>query len=167
MKKLMMVIALVASAVSAKAACVDWAVAATASDVNSTVYLLSAVGDFASADDLVAAAISSSTVASAGRGKYATPKKTANSSSITKDGEYFYAILAADKSSFSYVTATGLADSVYDPDLQESSLGTYDKVNFAAIKNGTTQSFGAVPEPTSGLLLLLGMAGLALRRKQK
>ena len=25
---------------------------------------------------------------------------------------------------------------------------------------------GAIPEPTSGLLLLLGMAGLALRRKQ-
>jgi hypothetical protein len=28
------------------------------------------------------------------------------------------------------------------------------------------QSLAAVPEPTSGLLLLLGMAGLALRRKQ-
>ena len=27
--------------------------------------------------------------------------------------------------------------------------------------------YSAVPEPTSGLLLLLGMAGLALRRKQK
>ena len=29
------------------------------------------------------------------------------------------------------------------------------------------QTMGAVPEPTSGLLMLLGMAGLALRRKQK
>ena len=28
-------------------------------------------------------------------------------------------------------------------------------------------AYAAVPEPTSGLLLLLGMAGLALRRKQK
>ena len=28
-------------------------------------------------------------------------------------------------------------------------------------------SWAAVPEPTSGILLLLGMAGLALRRKQK
>ena len=27
--------------------------------------------------------------------------------------------------------------------------------------------WAAVPEPTSGLLMLLGMAGLALRRKQK
>lgn len=28
------------------------------------------------------------------------------------------------------------------------------------------KSYGAVPEPTSGLLMLLGMAGLALRRKR-
>ena len=31
---------------------------------------------------------------------------------------------------------------------------------------GYTVASGAVPEPTSGLLLLLGMAGLALRRKR-
>lgn len=31
----------------------------------------------------------------------------------------------------------------------------------------TTSSTTPVPEPTSGILLLLGMAGLALRRKQK
>ena len=31
---------------------------------------------------------------------------------------------------------------------------------------GYTVAIGAVPEPTSGLLLLLGMAGLALRRKR-
>ena len=48
-------------------------------------------------------------------------------------------------------TITGLADDT-------SSLATF---NFA------TGAYTAVPEPTSGLLLLLGMAGLALRRKQK
>ena len=32
--------------------------------------------------------------------------------------------------------------------------------------SGQTFTVAAVPEPTSGLLLLLGMAGLALRRKQ-
>ena len=47
---------------------------------------------------------------------------------------------------------------------------TYESVypNFtkdAGIKTADLQTF-AVPEPTSGLLLLLGMAGLALRRKR-
>ena len=37
-----------------------------------------------------------------------------------------------------------------------SATGTY-----------SVSSFSAVPEPTSGLLLLLGVAGLALRRKNK
>jgi hypothetical protein len=37
-----------------------------------------------------------------------------------------------------------------------------------AMNNGTwNYTASAVPEPTSGLLLLLGVAGLALRRKQK
>lgn len=40
---------------------------------------------------------------------------------------------------------------------QATSTGT---LNFAA-----TGSWAAVPEPTSGLLVLLGMAGLALRRR--
>ena len=31
---------------------------------------------------------------------------------------------------------------------------------------GTSGTIGAVPEPTSGLLMLLGMAGLALKRKR-
>lgn len=38
---------------------------------------------------------------------------------------------------------------------------------FAADEGYKGAGFYSVPEPTSGLLLLLGMAGLALRRKQK
>ena len=33
-------------------------------------------------------------------------------------------------------------------------------------KGATAWSTAAVPEPTSGLLILLGMAGLALKRKR-
>ena len=36
-----------------------------------------------------------------------------------------------------------------------------------ATMGGSTPTPGPIPEPTSGLLMLLGMAGLALRRKQK
>ena len=37
----------------------------------------------------------------------------------------------------------------------------------SATQNAANWTTAAVPEPTSGLLLLLGVAGLALRRKQK
>ena len=63
------------------------------------------------------------------------------------------------------------------PDL-ESSLAAYGDDSFAALTNDgaldlysnpADQGYsptGSVPEPTSGLLLLLGMAGLALKRKR-
>jgi hypothetical protein len=52
-------------------------------------------------------------------------------------------------------TISGLADDT-------SSLD-----NFTFATAAYTATTAAVPEPTSGLLLVLGMAGLALRRKQK
>ena len=51
---------------------------------------------------------------------------------------------------------------VSDRGLSLGSLGT----NYLGEASGTATSWSPVPEPTSGLLLLLGMAGLALRRKQ-
>ena len=63
---------------------------------------------------------------------------------------------------------------IYHSDgMSYSSLSAY----ISTIKSGmatpsdpmgvTAFTYGAVPEPTSGLLLLLGVAGLALRRKNK
>ena len=45
---------------------------------------------------------------------------------------------------------------------------TFASGSAASILSNTDnwKSYGAVPEPTSGLLMLLGMAGLALRRKR-
>jgi hypothetical protein len=40
-------------------------------------------------------------------------------------------------------------------------------VSFSNLASTSGEWTAAVPEPTSGLLLLLGVAGLALRRKQK
>ncbi len=62
---------------------------------------------------------------------------------------------------------------VYDPQLQEASKGTFKGVNSATILAGSSKSFGngggsePIPEPTSGLLLVVGGALLALRRRQK
>ena len=51
-----------------------------------------------------------------------------------------------------------------------SSTGTvsFTAGSQASFLNNTAnwKSYGAVPEPTSGLLMLLGMAGLALRRRR-
>ena len=47
--------------------------------------------------------------------------------------------------------------------------GTYKDttgLTFASLAGGKSTNWTAVPEPTSGLLMLLGMAGLALRRKR-
>ena len=41
------------------------------------------------------------------------------------------------------------------------------KLMFAAAASGAKSYGGGVPEPTSGLLLLVGAGMLALRRKQK
>ena len=45
---------------------------------------------------------------------------------------------------------------------------TFQALNQASFLNNADnwKSYGAVPEPTSGLLMLLGVAGLALRRKR-
>ena len=57
--------------------------------------------------------------------------------------------------------------------LSKTIAATTANVTFASGSAASTlsnasnwQSYGAVPEPTSGLLMLLGMAGLALRRKR-
>lgn len=57
--------------------------------------------------------------------------------------------------------------------MTKTVAATAANVVFAAANVGTFanntdnwKSYGAVPEPTSGLLMLLGMAGLALRRKR-
>ena len=52
--------------------------------------------------------------------------------------------------------------SVFEP----PATGTAITVNFATQGTVGSGTFTAAPEPTSGLLLLLGMAGLALKRKR-
>ena len=166
MKKIMMALALVAAVVSAEAASVDWKVAGTADQENYTVYLMTSIGEYSSVTELAAAAVGSDVIAKHSRSYYASA--TSANAEITKEGTYYFAIVSGEgATTFNYVEATGLAASVYDPNAQETSPGAFSTISAANILSGTQGSFGSVPEPTSGLLLLLGMAGLALRRKQK
>ena len=171
MKKLVMMLVLVAAVVSAKAAVVDWTVSGAAAQENYTVYLLAtAPGDYANVSELAAAAVGSAKIVKSGR-SYTTGVQESESASITKDATFYYAIVSSDSAtSFSYVEVAGMASKVFDPAAQESSPGNFNTVSAANILAGTSKSFGGggdVPEPTSGLLLLVGGAMLALRRKQK
>lgn len=169
MKKLAVMALAVVAVVSAKAASVDWKVAGTSATKGYSVYLLTSLADkYESVSALAAAAVSSGTISQNGR-VYDTGNVLASGNSITatsmKDA-YYVIVSASDAESYTYYK-TDMSAMVYDPDNQESSPGTFSSVNAATIlSSGTSANFAAVPEPTSGLLMLLGVAGLALRRRR-
>ena len=95
---------------------------------------------------------------------------TADSALVGGDGKmgaYFVIFSADEKNVYIGATSSVVAD---------TSGGQSDySINLATSKvlrdNAGTTAYGsagwyAVPEPTSGLLMLLGMAGLALKRKR-
>lgn len=71
----------------------------------------------------------------------------------------------ADGTHFYLGTASGVPG---DPDPTPGSTGYigYSFLDDATTLSADSWSTASVPEPTSGLLLLLGMAGLALKRKR-
>lgn len=167
MKKLMIIVAVAMSMVSIKAASIDWNVSGTSSEVGYTVYLLVATpGTYASVAELAAAAIDSASINRNGR-TYDTTVRTVASEAITsasmKDA-YFVIVKSGDATEYTYLKQD-MSARVYDPANQEPSKGVFATTS-AVILAGTTASFQTVPEPTSGLLMLLGLTGLALKRKR-
>ncbi len=82
-------------------------------------------------------------------------------SGITKDGEEHdlavYAVISDGESYYAKsLTANVTFKDVYMLDVD----------NYGNEFSGAASSFAVAPEPTSGLLLLLGVAGLALKRKR-
>lgn len=66
-----------------------------------------------------------------------------------------------------YAVVSGATGLTVSPSATAASM-TFVAGNQSTFLNATSNwsSYGAVPEPTSGLLVLLGMAGLALKRKR-
>ena len=127
---------------------------------------------------------SSDKLASGSVGEYGSRTKsyyasgTINNDSLTKSSSYYYLIVNGDQYKASSVYS---GTNIYDPAAQESTPGS-TVLTTAQLANTSWTSFGGggtpdpgptpgpgpnIPEPTSGLLLLVGGAMLALRRKQK
>ena len=106
-------------------------------------------------------------------GSTGSAKKTYSDTSITAGQVYDLAFVVFDKvgdDSYYYLSGTSQA-SGYDgsgeyPQASAKSA-TWMAATYSASNWKTVTSGGDVPEPTSGLLLLVGAGMLALRRKQK
>ena len=183
MKKMIMAVAIVCAAALAQAATVGWNVATGSATYANDQYMVFVIGqkDVTSVDQMVAllndgADVSGYAFGSGNLNANGLGSVLGNASGKTLDAGTYTAFVAifdsaapvAGESNYALITgATGLTKSV------GSSTAS---ISFATGAQGTFlgnssnwQSFGSAgpiaPEPTSGLLLLLGMAGLALKRK--
>jgi len=192
MKKIMIALAAVATGIAAHAATVDWQYQVTGSATdyhasNYALYLVDATkwdaakaGAGITADTFTDSGIvyAQTTFASGtGKGSNKTyisnivggttsgASATALSDSIVADGgtlNVYYVILDTSKDPSEYYASSKTALT------GRSATGTAIQTGFGTVANSavTWTATSAVPEPTSGLLMLLGIAGLALKRRR-
>ena len=186
----MIALAAVAVAAVTQAASIDWTIANNGWVLDSgskatsgfTVYLING----ATALDTIAAAINSSTgafdddqtwvfgSAATDNNKGRVSLLTTTTDKLTRGAEYNFSVLLIDAGAEGgpkYMVSATFAQNAYLSGSDEQlgiSFGT-DRLGANALTYNATSAangWAAVPEPTSGLLMLLGMAGLALRRRR-
>jgi len=191
MKKLIIAAFVGVSTLALNAASVNWQAskgalydgATTPAKITSgSAYLMFVTADYTQSD-LVAAFKAAEGKADAtltamqASGAMATGAGTISSSSsrpsgtstynLSADATAYFVVFNNDKMYVSYTT-----DALYDAVTGEASatfatsLASSSKTTLQAADGYSAAGWYAVPEPTSGLLMLLGMAGLALRRKR-
>lgn len=182
MKKLMIMVAIVSTVVAVQAASYNWKTAAanqvyvagssTEKFGSGTAYLFDTAGAgssiaevfalLASGSDITGLAIDSSTITS---GAVGAKTGTGLVSAGATLSAFFAVIDGSDFYISTVVSATG-PDTGYETlSFKEKASSQLAAKDMAAGYSGAGW-YSAVPEPTSGLLLLLGMAGLALKRKR-
>lgn len=167
MKKLMMAAAIVCAAAFAQAASVDWNASGTIFDWNN---FMAAEGTMAfyEASDLSTPLASSPFTLDADGGFDGTVTGTDQTDWVARltinnfdgGGSYYkdYAF------TMDTVTHAGSPDAAtYLATLASDVSTAFDGIDLMA--SPASQGFTPVPEPTSGLLMILGVAGLALKRK--
>lgn len=176
MKKIMIAVAAMAMAVAANAASVNWQVSASTAQVGYTVYLMAGdvTSSWESLADIQAAAIDSGAVAKISA-RAAGVSGTATDAALTKTGNFYYIIVNTDASQYAVSGAYAGSKYAYDmtatpPESAPADIPQFNSANatfsdWAKTDDPITPPSGDVPEPTSGLLLLVGAAALALKRK--
>ena len=164
MKKLLMAAAIVCVAAVSHAAAVTWTATASSAYNGQTMYLLTAIASqYESLEAFTSSAVDSAVVSKVGP-SYKVSQRTAESDKITASSSFYLAVVdSTDGMKIHYVdVTTSMKDYVYTP--PDSAFGTFS-TTFASVATSTMTATVA-PEPTSGLLMLLGIAGLALKRKR-
>ena len=176
MKKLILLAAVVALAFVGQAASVDWKInyagqgatwsgngatvmAFAGSDYAAIVKLVTVDGSDTLQSDLASYALGSASTFSNNRGAAVASGKTSDAPSsmfwmVFSEGSY------DGGKTVTWTAATDVSGYQYTP----PASGTALSLTAASFANSGT--IASVPEPTSGLLMLVGLAGLALRRRR-
>ena len=188
MKKIIIGLVAVAMGVVAHAATVDWQMTVTSSAVDYSatkfkVYLVDAakwdaLGSITSDTFSNNEIVYGQTTFATGTGKSADNKTYATKNSLGNKGSYASTLsdtVVADGGTLDVYYV--IVDSSTDPSKYYASskttltgraaTGTAIETGFASVANSSVSwTATGVPEPTSALLMLLGVAGLALKRKR-
>jgi len=184
MKKLMIIVAIVCAAAVSQAASFDWKTAKSGGAVKafeggslvaSTAYIFTAdsasaiVTAFAAGEDWTAGALDSNTISAAGKIAIKDNKFTYGGAGVAATINAIFAFSeTVDSKDYLYIStvasANGPATGSQNISFTEGGVSTALNDVTAGYKGAGW--YTAVPEPTSGLLMLLGMAGLALRRRR-
>ena len=181
MKKLIGMLAIAACAVSASASTVNWGLGTgnilDASKVDTgTAYLMYSAGGtvdfskFATMEKFDAASLATVGLDTTIDTFAYSSSKVSNSVSVTPTGTKTSAgsnIGGGAKSMYIIFIDNDGKDIAYTANVVSVNVQN-STMNITALKAGGdfTYATASVPEPTSGLLMLLGMAGLALKRKR-
>ena len=177
MKKLMIAVAVALTAVAVNAANCNWNTMALTADMTGMIdggtYWLVALG----ADSGVAGGFTvfddgtydfgSYSVAGTGSVNSGAAGGTITGLTAANNGNY-YALVIWDGTTGPggyFGVAEGMIAGIVDAPPTDANMIGFDNLGYGGYM-ATDKLTTAVPEPTSGLLLLIGMAGLALRRRR-
>ena len=180
MKKLMVLVACTMLTALVQAATVGWNVAAGNAAFGNNAYQFYVIGQngadsiatitalLDAGTDTANYVFGSGTLAANGTGSVLASASGKTLNSGTYDAFAIIFDSASPKAGESkYVVVSGAAN-LHKVIADTTATVMFATGSAASIVNNADnwKSYGAVPEPTSGLLMLLGMAGLALRRKR-